>query len=110
MKKKARKRAKIKIKSIKQKAGGTVSYPEYIKVGNKFVKVKKPIRKNPVSTYIKVFRHGHGDKKFSQKGYFTGAGWNTEISKAKKYSAGEAKKLAMQLKIPDGWGLAIVSG
>lgn len=70
----------------------------------------KRARKNPVSTYIKVFRHGQGDKQFSQKGYFTGTGWNTEMSKAKKYSAGEAKKLAMQLKIPEGWGVAIVSG
>lgn len=103
MKKKAKKR-----KSVKERVAEILKkYPEF---AIKKRKKKKPARKNPVSTYIKVFRHGQGDKQFSQKGYFTGTGWNTEMAKAKKYSAGEAKKLAMQLKIPDGWGLAIVSG
>lgn len=32
---------RVKRKSIKQKAGGTVSYPEYKKIGDKYVKVKK---------------------------------------------------------------------
>lgn len=75
---------------------------------------KKRARKNPVSSLIKVFRHGHGEKRFTQKGYFTGTGWDTDIKKAAKLSAGEAKRIAQQLinnkKIPTGWGLAIVSG
>jgi hypothetical protein len=78
------------------------------------VKRKNPKKKNPVSSLIKVFRHGQGGKSFTQKGYFTGTGWDTSVSKAAKFSAGEAKRTAQILidskKIPDGWGVAIVSG
>lgn len=76
------------------------------------VKKKKArkVRRNPVTTYIKVFQHGGGKRSFAKKGYFTGSGWDTDIRKAKKYSAGEAKRLGNLLKIPPGWGIAIVSG
>lgn len=66
--------------------------------------------KNPVSTLIKVFKHGPGEKKFQKIGYFTGTGWDTSVTKAEKYSAGKARELASQLKIPVGWGLALVTG
>ena len=71
---------------------------------------KKRMRKNPVSTLIKVFKHGPGEKKFQKVGYFTGTGWDTSAAKAEKYSAGKARQLAAQLKIPQGWGLALVTG
>lgn len=71
---------------------------------------KKAKRKNPVSTLIKVFKHGPGEKKFQKVGYFTGTGWDTSAAKAEKYSAGKARELAAQLKIPPGWGLALVTG
>ena len=73
------------------------------------IKAKKR-GKNPVYSHIKVFKHGHGEKKFLKVGYFTGTGWDTDVKKAGQYSAGAARKLAEQLKIPAGWGLAIVSG
>ena len=88
----------------------TGSFPRHLKVKGKLRRKNPKARKNPVFSHIKVFKHGHGEKKFLKVGYFTGTGWDTDVKKAGQYSAGAARKLAEQLKIPAGWGLAIVSG
>ena len=91
--------ARLKKRRVKNKVKGFFPNP-----------IKKKRRKNPVSTLIKVFQHGAREKKFQKVGYFTGTQWDTDIKKAEKYSAGAARKLATQLKVPTGWGLALVTG